>query len=152
MVTKQMTYITDSSDKLFLSREACVALGIIHNHFSQTLASTQQCTHAIHVHEPTTASCYCPKRQLPHPPPESLPFPATEENRDKLQQYLLSYYGSSTFNTCEHQQLPLMNCPPLKLMVNPNAKPVAHHTPVPVPLHSREAVKQGLDQDLQRGH
>jgi hypothetical protein len=33
----------------------------------------------------------------------------------------------------------------MKLMVNPNAPPV------PVPLHWREAVKQGLDQDLRFG-
>ena len=63
---------------------------------------------------------------------------------DKLQQYLLEYYKASTFNTCEHQTLPLMDCPPLKLMVDPNAAPVAHHTPVPVPIHWREAVKNGL--------
>ena len=27
--TREITYVTDSSDKLFLSREACIALGII---------------------------------------------------------------------------------------------------------------------------
>ena len=53
--------------------------------------------------------------------------------------------------TCEHQQLPLMDCPLMKLMVNPDATPVAHHKPVPVPLHWREAVKQGLDQDVRLG-
>ena len=31
--TKQMTYVTDSLDKWFLSREACVALGIIPESF-----------------------------------------------------------------------------------------------------------------------
>jgi len=58
---------------------------------------------------------------------------------------------SSTFNTCEHQTLPLMDGPPMKLMVDPNAEPVAHHTPVPVPLHWRDAVKAGLDHDVQLG-
>ena len=65
----------------------------------------------------------------------SLPFPAREANREKLQQYLLDYYASSTFNTCEHQILPLMDGPPMRLMINPDAIPTAHHSPIPVPLH-----------------
>jgi hypothetical protein len=28
-----MTYVTDNSDKLFISREACIALGMISNSF-----------------------------------------------------------------------------------------------------------------------
>ena len=87
----------------------------------------------------------------PHHPPTVLPFPAIEANRDKLQQYLLDYYKSSTFNTCEHQLLPLMDGPPMHLMVDPEAEPIAHHTPVPVPLHWRDAVKAGLDHDVQLG-
>jgi len=39
----------------------------------------------------------------------------------------------------------------MKWMINPDATPVAHHKPVPVPLHWREAVKQGLDQDVRLG-
>ena len=149
VATKQMTYVTDSSDKLFLSREACSTLGIIPDNFPCAYASAFCNTDS--AHEPSVAPCGCPTHQLPPPPPASLPFPATEENRPKLQQYLLDYYGSSTFNTCEHQELPLMDCPPMKLMVNPDATPVAHHKPVPVPLHWREAVKQGLDQDVRLG-
>ena len=53
------------------------------------------------------AKCGCHKRSLPPPPlPTTLPFPATEDNREKLQQYLLQYYASSTFNVCEHQPRP----------------------------------------------
>ena len=44
-----------------------------------------------------------------------------------------------------------MEGPPLRLMIDPNAKPVAFHTPVPVPLHWQEDVKAGLDQDVQLG-
>ena len=36
----------------------------------------------------------------------------------------------------------------MKLMVDTNATPVAHHTPVPVPLHWQDEVKSGLDQDV----
>ena len=40
---------------------------------------------------------------------------------------------------------------PMRLMVNPTAEPVAHHTPVPVPLHWQADVKKGLDQDVMLG-
>ena len=95
--------------------------------------------------------CGCPKRETPPPIPTNLPYPTTEEFRADLQQYLLDRYKSSTFNTCEHQSLPLMAGPPMQLMVDSNAKPVAHHTPVPVPLHWQEEVKAGLDQDVSLG-
>ncbi len=39
-----------------------------------------------------------------------------------------------TFNTCEHQPLPLMDGPPLRLMIDSDATPTAHHSPIPVPL------------------
>ena len=32
-------------------------------------------------------------------------------------------------------------------MIDPNARPTAFHTPLPVPLHYQEEVKAGLDQD-----
>ena len=38
------------------------------------------------------APCGCLKRQMPPAMPNSLPFPAVEANRLKLQQYLLDYY------------------------------------------------------------
>ena len=76
--------------------------------------------------------CDCPQRQTPPQIPTNLPFPATEDNIHRLRDFLLEHYKSSTFNTCEHQPLPLMEGPPLKLMVDPNATPVACHTAVPL--------------------
>jgi len=185
METRQIVYVTDNSDKLFLSREACTALGMISENFptigeivgnainnvtsdsvypesvidSEIVGSAinndtsdsvypesviDDCSHI-------TVDCDCPKREPPPPMPTKLPYPATEEYRERLEQYILDRYKSSTFNTCEHQSLPLMAGPPMKLMVDPNATPVAHHTPVPVPLHWQEAVKAGLDQDIRLG-
>ena len=45
----------------------------------------------------------------------------------------------------------MMEGPPMKLMVDPNANPVAVHTPVPVPLHWQTEVKKGLDRDVNLG-
>ena len=152
--TRQMVYVTDNTDKLFLSREACIDLGIIPKTFP-TIGEAEEAEFANFI-STTDASlsqqeCQCPKRTKPPPIPTSLPFPATEANREKLQQYLLDYYASSTFNTCEHQALPLMDSPPMRLMINPNATPVAHHSPIPVPLHWQDAVKAGLDRDVRLG-
>ena len=83
----------------------------------------------------TAHLCDYPKQEPPPPMPTKLPFPATEDNVMALRQYLLDRYKSSTFNTFEHRKLPLMTGPPMQLVVDPEAKPVAYHTPVPVPLH-----------------
>ena len=142
--TRQMTYVTDNSKKFFLSREACITLGIIPKDFPEvsTTCNTIQVPKPCESYDPTydqnndvsNRDCNCPARQKPPPPPINLPFPAIGTNRAKVQEYLLDYYKSSTFNTCEHQTLPLMEGPPMKLMVDPDATPTAHHTPVPVPL------------------
>ena len=39
--TRQLTYITDNSDKIFLSKEACIALGMISETFP-TVGDVQQ--------------------------------------------------------------------------------------------------------------
>jgi hypothetical protein len=39
----------------------------------------------------------------------------------------------------------------MRLMVNPDAVPVAHHNPTPVPLHWQNVVKAGLDRDVKLG-
>ncbi|VDI45746.1 Hypothetical predicted protein [Mytilus galloprovincialis] len=95
--------------------------------------------------------CNSSKRQTPPPIPATLPFPPTEENVPKLQNCLLGHYKSSNFNTCVHQPLLLMEGPPLKVMIDPEATPVACHTPVPIFLHWDDDVKASLDQDVRLG-
>ena len=89
--TRQMVYVTDNTDKLFLSREACVDLGIIPNTFP-TIGETES-VNPIGTTDTSLSQqeCQYPKRTKPPPPPTSRPFPATEANREKLQQY--DYYA-----------------------------------------------------------
>ena len=156
--TRQIVYFTDSSDRLFLSKQACIALGMIPSTFP-TIGEIHRpkddrtdSSSTTPVPDPDTAyHCECPRRLVPPPPPKSLPFPATEENRGRLEEWLLEYYKSSTFNVCEHQLLPMMSGPPMRLMVESDARPVAHHTPIPVPVHWQDEVKRGLDQDVRLG-
>ena len=154
--TRQMVYITRHVSKLFLSREARTDLGIIHPTFSKPIAACNAMDgdpgkQPNATHSTITRPCNCPKRSPPPPIPTSLPYPPTEENREKLESYLREHYRSSTFNTCEHQPLPLMGGPPLRLMIDPEATPTAHHSPIPVPLHWQEEVKAGLDRDVRLG-
>ena len=150
-MSRQIVYITDSTDKLFLSMEACKDLGLIPDSFPSATPvmteSSASCTTTCLEEE----RCSCPLRQAPPPLPTSLPFPATEENREKLEQWLLDYYRSSTFNVCEHQTLPMMSGPPMRLFIDEDATPVAHHSPIPVPIHWQEQVKADLDQDVRLG-
>ena len=159
MSTRQMVYITNHTDKLFLSREACIDLGIISHQFP-LMGEAEEChsspTKSINaITEDTNdhpiQECTCPKRTKPPPIPSTIPYPATEENREKLKQHLLDHYGSSTFNICEHQPLPMMEGPPMRLMIDPQATPTAHHSPIPVPLHWQDDVRAGLDRDVKLG-
>ena len=93
--TRQIVYITDSCSKIFLSREACVTLGII----SSSFPTIGEATNGI---DDSTLCCR-PQRELPPQLTEKLPFTATTANHGKLRNFLLEHYKSSTFNTCEHQ-------------------------------------------------
>ena len=70
-----------------------------------------------------------------------------QQNVPNLQQWIFNYYASSAFNCCECQPLPAMHGPPLKIHMKKGAKPVASHSPIPVPIHWQKKVKAGLDRD-----
>ena len=146
--SRQFVYITPTTDTMYLSRDACRDLGMIDAAFPAVgLASVS--ADGINVDE--YSPCSCPRRQTPPPKPTKLPMPATEENADALRRWLVDYFSASTFNTCEHQPLTTMDGPPLRLMIQPDAEPVAHHKAIPVPLHWQTEVKAALDRDVQLG-
>ena len=111
-VAKQVVYITSSVDKVFLNLESLIQLGLIQDSFPKTVCNLEE-----------PEECTCPIRTKPPPLPESLPFP--EDQPEKLREWLLQRYASSTFNTCTHQPLPLMSGEPLRIYVDPNVKPLA---------------------------
>ncbi|GFS07401.1 hypothetical protein ElyMa_004730100 [Elysia marginata] len=115
--------------------EACRALGIIPPTFP-SVGSTATDSWGLED-ENNADKCNCPIREKSPPLPTSLPLPPTEENRDKLEKWLLDYYRSSTFNVCTHQPLPSMTGPLMSLMIE-DTKPVSHHTAIPVPIHWQE--------------
>ena len=155
IATRQLCYIQDNDDKIYLSRSACKSLGLI----SQKFPSVGDCLH-VGVEKSneipnkqcsSKSKCTCPKREKPPAKPTTLPYPPTAENLHKLKKWLIERYRSSTFNLCENQDLSLVSGPPLKLNVNPEVTPTAVHTPIPVPIHWHEEVKAQLDRDCKLG-
>ena len=123
---RQVVYVTKRTDRFFLSRQACVELGIISSTFPtvgevgaiqdddevskdsilQLPSSVSEVSPAKSSKSAFTSGCQCLERKMPPPKLSKLPFPATEENRSKLQEWLVDYYNS--FNTCSHQPLPCL--------------------------------------------
>ena len=157
--TRQLCYIQENDENIYLSRSTCESLGLIPKNFP----TIGDCIHAVikKSGEPintqcskntnSSVECSCPKRTKPPQPPTSLPFPATPENREKLERWITEKYAASTFNVCENQNLIKMSGPPLKLDVDPNVTPTAVHTPIPVPIHWQDEVKAQLDRDVKLG-
>ena len=146
-----MCYVQkDYPDRLYLSRTVCTELGLIGENFPLPIHVSAQSPESF-KHDDHPENCSCPKRVQPPVVPTKMPMPPTEQNRSKLEEWLLNYYGSSTFNTCEHQPLPMMKGPPLHIIIDESKAPHAVHTPIPVPAHWTKAVKEGLDRDERLG-
>lgn len=153
MSTRLLCYVSDTMEKAFICREALISLGIIHTNFPNVSTVTSP-NIAASMENSEDVTCSCPRRRPSPPPvPTSLPpgLKATEEHVESLKEWLLDYYGATTFNVCEHQPLPLMNCEPLQLHVDPNATPVAVHKPALVPIHWQEKVYADLERDVRIG-
>ena len=175
--TRQITYVTDSSDKLFLSREGCTKLGMIPESFpmiggvrniqhSNALSNTENISDRaetrpnnspentndiLNPNDQQTCTPHCRPRKLPPPKPTECPFPADDEHLQQIEQFLIETYRDSTFNTCPHQTLPSMTGPPLRLHIDENATPVARHKPIPVPIHIQDQVKKTLEENITMG-
>ena len=157
-ITKQPVYISNKADRIYFSKQGCVALKLLHPEFpkpmpqvaavsKQSQPSPDQNTATKPKPLPNTNNLHC-ETTLPQRP-TMLPFPPTEENIPKLKQYLLDQFSETTFN--QSIPFPEMNAPAAHIHLKPNAEPYARHTPIPVPFHWKEAVKQGLDNDVKRG-
>ena len=68
-VAKEMVYISPCTDRVFLSRNACITLGIINHDFPRIGATIESCT----VHE-ELQTCDCIPRTPPPDRPKELPF------------------------------------------------------------------------------
>ncbi|XP_066924129.1 uncharacterized protein [Clytia hemisphaerica] len=160
-VTCQSTvYVSKDVSELYLSYDTMVNLGIVNRGFPQVGMYSANPSIDPVVPSPDTdvtsicgvtktdgSICQCPKRTEVPKRPTSLPFPCVPENNDKMRDWLLDQYGSSSFNTCPHQPLPSMDGPPVEIHLQDNAVPVARHKAIPVPVHWQEQVHKDLLRD-----
>ena len=76
---------------------------------------------------------------------------ASPENNAKMREWLFDKYAASTFNTCPHRPLHFMAGPPIEIHVDPLVKPMACHTPSPIPLHWQQKVHDDFIRDEATG-
>ena len=128
-VTRQLAYVAEEVNRVFLSRQASEDLGIIGKAFPtigayglETDDTTKEVEEDVVNNDAfingiknfkaceglDNGKCSCPKREIPPPAPESCPFPPTTEKLERLEGWIMDRYRSSTFNTCNCQPLPMM--------------------------------------------
>ena len=114
--TRQLCYISRSIKGVYLSEEACVALGFVESDLGSTIQSVAsnpvtRCTNTG-VGQEGTQPCSCPRRHLPPTDVPDLPCEPTKENLPALKKFILERYSASAFNICEQQILPPMDKAP----------------------------------------
>ena len=125
-------------------------MNIISPTFPQPNPPTENGTVASLDQDEDKAPCGCKIRTVaPDPPP--IPYEPTEDNVDKIKEFIVQYYSSSTMNMCSHQKLPEIAGPPLSFKLKDGASPKAVHTPATVPVHWHDKVKEQLDRDVRMG-
>ena len=137
--SNQMIYISKNCKGFYLSQTAMKDLGIVAENFPQSVSASM---------ELQSDECHCPKRTPPPDRPKDIPFAPTQENIPKLKSWILDTFGSSAFNQCPHQELPMMTGEPVRLHLKEDAVPYAAHTPIPVPHHWKQKVKEDIDRDV----
>ena len=93
--------------------------------------------------------CSCPTREQVQAP-QKVPFAATMQNRQRLEDWIKEYFKSSAFNVCRKQKMPETQGPPMKIHTVPDAVPHLVHRPAVVPLHWREKVAKDIEADVNR--
>lgn len=139
--TLQPVYFSNAIKQFYLSKEACMSLGILPINFPHCYSSKLS-NHEVDVKISTT-------KNIPAKP-SSIPFPPTEENIVHLEDYIKQAFADSTFN--QMPPFPAMaNTVPAKIHLKEGAIPYTKSIPIPVPLHWRDVIKKQIDDDVIKG-
>ena len=130
--TRTEVYFANGVKTLYLSLDVCKKLKLVHQNFPNVNVA------ANNVIQDNVEKL--PKR------PDHLSYPATIDNIQNLENWFLNEFSSTTFNVSKYP-LPLMSAPKQHIHLKSNAIPHACHTPIPVPHHWKQKVKEQLDQD-----
>ena len=142
MTNTEVIYVAKEVKGLFISRRSLQDLGCLPTTWPHPADRTLSCSA---IEEENLAPCGCPVRSTTPVPISNPPFPIkeTEECRERLQEWLLNYYSSSSYNYCPHQESQGMTGPPVKLAIKPFAELQCHTKPFKVPLHWKKQVEEG---------
>ena len=160
-ITRQMVHVSRNTRGLYLSEKALLELGLLPNGFpgvSKSQAAPVDEPSSVDS-RPTSAAASCDEDDIPclertttPDIPEKLPFPATKENLPQFEEYFLSTFSSSAFNTCTHQPLQQLSGVAMDIKLKDDGPPPAYvSTPIPVPHHWKTRVKADLDRDVRLG-
>ena len=94
-------YISPCTDNFFLTKNACIKLGILIRNFPRVGATIKSST----IHE-ELQTCNCVPRTSPPDRPKELPFACIPANNQKMREWHFNRYALTTFNNCTHQLLP----------------------------------------------
>ena len=170
VATSAMVYVTDSTDRFYLSRTVLTNLAVLSTDFPKVGGAVAAACSASHVASrtndatpatpcttplpgvsPRPAACGCPQRADPPGRPDRLPFQPTAENAERMKSWLLARYAASTFNVCPHQPLPAMTGPPMELRVPADLQPVVTNRAPHVAVHWQQEVAEQLERDVALG-
>ena len=151
-----IVYVSDSVEGFFLSYDTMVDLLILNKDFPTIgicKQSESNCSLCVETETECPQSvdggshCRCPRRTGVPSRPVCLPFKPEEGNCEKMRDWLLNRYSSSTFNVCPHKPLQQMEGPPLEIHIDPNVKPRACHTPAQISIHWQKKVEEDIRRD-----
>ena len=144
--TKQALYICNKIQRLYFSKAACIDVGILPVNFPNPIMIPPTHTNIACIDDITKPDTS--RDQLPECP-HKIPFPPTENNVDRLKNWLLEQFANTAFKN--NGAFPLMSGPPAHIHLKEGATPKARHNPIPVPFYFKEPVKQALWEDIRRG-
>lgn len=140
--TRQNIYICDNIQRIYLSKEGCLALGIIHKDFPSPIN-----TNVNNKDESKPAALSASTKR-----PDKIPFDPTPENIALLKDYLLRVFSETVFNNDKSRYFPkMLGVPKADIHLSPNATPYFRATPNQLPYYWREATKELLDEFVRRG-
>lgn len=146
--TRQMVYVSDNVNGLYLSEAALKELHVIDEDFPSVAKDPSM---ASQVASQANEQCECKKRTVTPDRPAEIPYPATKENVPRLKEWLIGAFAASAFNTCTHQKLHSMTGEPVNVRFKKGCSPHAVHTPIPIPHHWKRQVKADIDRDVRLG-
>ena len=132
---------------IYFRKTGCVDLNILAASFPYPMAAEKK-SNIEQISESTSPIILpCTEPTIP-PRPNKIPFTPTIEDIPKLEQYLHFYFSTTAFS--KSSPFPSMSATPAHIYLKSNAVPYAKHTPISVPFHWKQEVKELLDKHVKK--